>query len=360
MKYFRKSFLRYVAMGLAIAFVSFILGKCDVYASSQTTDFISVKGYNSDGARPLYSTTATTKIRGGYDMYSFSSSFDRSDGQTWNPGIETFILLKTQNTTISGFYNMGFILWSNNYIPYNVTVNGSPCTLNTPLVDNRSDLQSSIVLWSVVCDSVRIYYDSAIEFDVGWYQRSASGSSGDFGIGSRLFINENSTYFDSALLREAQDINSKISVSNQEMEQIQEKQKETNEKIDKTNENVKKVDDTINNSDVEDSTSSATGFFNDFESSDYGFSDIIKMPLTFINGLTSSSCSNLVLPLPFVDKNVTLPCMTSIYQEHFGTFLTIYQTITFGVVAYWVCINLFAMVKGFKDPDSDKVEVFDL
>lgn len=112
--------------------------------------------------------------------------------------------------------------------------------------------------------------------------------------------------------------------------------------------------------DVSDVTDSSTDYFTNFDDKDYGFSDIVKMPLALINNISSASCSTLVLPLPFVSKNVELPCMYEVYSTYFGSFLTLYQTITFGIVAYWVCINLFRMVRNFKNPDSDEVEVFEL
>lgn len=112
--------------------------------------------------------------------------------------------------------------------------------------------------------------------------------------------------------------------------------------------------------DVSDSTSDGQGFFEGFEDNDYGLSDIVSLPLVYIGKITTASCSPLVLPLPFVDKNATLPCMTQVYHEYFGSFLTLYQTITFGVIAYWVCINIFAMVRNFKNPDNDRIEVLDL
>lgn len=117
---------------------------------------------------------------------------------------------------------------------------------------------------------------------------------------------------------------------------------------------------TIKDKDVSESQSQAGGFFNDFDNNDFGLSDIITMPLSFIQGLANNSCSNLNLPLPFVDKNATLPCMTSIYEQHFGAFLSIYQIITTGFISYWVCINIFRLVKNFKDPNNDEVEVLDL
>lgn len=141
---------------------------------------------------------------------------------------------------------------------------------------------------------------------------------------------------------------------------IENKFDETNEKIEETNKNLEDLNDTMNDSDTSGSQSQANGFFDGFTDNDYGLSDIITMPLTFIQGLANNSCSSLSLPLPFVDQNVTLPCMTSIYEEHFGSFLTIYQAITTGFIAYWVCINIFRMVQGFKNPDKDEIEVMDL
>ena len=52
--------------------------------------------------------------------------------------------------------------------------------------------------------------------------------------------------------------------------------------------------------------------------------------------------------------------MDTIYKKQVGSFYTIYQTIIFGFIAYWVSVKIYALVKGFKDPDEDKVEVLDL
>lgn len=52
--------------------------------------------------------------------------------------------------------------------------------------------------------------------------------------------------------------------------------------------------------------------------------------------------------------------MGTIYSNHFGSFLSIYQMITFGIVAYWVCVRIFNLVKDFKNPDHDEIEVLDL
>jgi len=82
--------------------------------------------------------------------------------------------------------------------------------------------------------------------------------------------------------------------------------------------------------------------------------------LSLISKITSSSCSPLVLPLPYIDKELTLPCMGTIYSNYFGSFLSIYQVITFGIVSYWVLVRIFNLVKDFKNPDHDEIEVLDL
>lgn len=131
-------------------------------------------------------------------------------------------------------------------------------------------------------------------------------------------------------------------------------------KIDETNDKLDNIDETLNNSDTSGAQDSGGGFFNDFTTDTHGLTGIITAPLSLIKSITSSSCSPLVIPLPYVDKDLTLPCMGEIYSNYFGSFLSIYQLITFGIVAYWVCVRTFNLVKDFKNPDHDEIEVLDL
>ena len=100
--------------------------------------------------------------------------------------------------------------------------------------------------------------------------------------------------------------------------------------------------------------------FTDFSSNTFGLTSIITAPLGLIASLSSSSCSSLSLPLPYVNANLSLPCMTTIYQSTFGSFFTLYQTVTFGIIAYWVIVKIFNLVKDAKNPDHDEIEVIDL
>lgn len=120
------------------------------------------------------------------------------------------------------------------------------------------------------------------------------------------------------------------------------------------------VTDTITDDNVDGANSEASNFFSGFTTNTYGLTSIITAPLTLIQSLTSTTCSDLVLPLPFVNQNLTLPCMYTIYSQNFGSFLTLYQTITYGIVAYWVIVRIFNLVKDFKNPDHDEIEVMEL
>jgi len=137
-------------------------------------------------------------------------------------------------------------------------------------------------------------------------------------------------------------------------------QEKTNQKIDKTNEELGKLNDNLNNDNTDEASNEASEFFSGFETDTFGLTSIITAPLNLISSITSSSCNPLGLDVPFVDSTLSLPCMTNIYERYFGDFLTVYQTITFGIIAYWVCIRIFALVKDFKNPDHDEIEVMDL
>lgn len=120
------------------------------------------------------------------------------------------------------------------------------------------------------------------------------------------------------------------------------------------------MQDTMTNDDSSGASSDASSFFDNFTSNTHGLTGIITAPLNAINSLTSQTCTPLVLPLPFVNQNLTLPCMRPIYEEHFSDFMQIYDIITLGIISYWVMVRIFSLVKDFKNPEHDEVEVLDL
>ena len=128
-----------------------------------------------------------------------------------------------------------------------------------------------------------------------------------------------------------------------------------------TTDAINGLDDTLNDDDTSGATSEASEFFSSFDTETFGLTSIITAPLNLIRSVLSSTCTDLQLPLPYLDnKKLTLPCMSTIYSQFFGPFFTIYQTITYGIIAYWVCVRIFNQVKDFKNPEHDEIEVLDL
>lgn len=123
---------------------------------------------------------------------------------------------------------------------------------------------------------------------------------------------------------------------------------------------IQSTNNTLNNDNVDESLTEADGFFNGFTTNTHGLTGIITAPLNAIQSLTSKTCSPLVLPIPFVDKDLTLPCMRQIYTDNFGGFMNLYDVIIIGIVSYWVLVRIFTLVKDFKNPDHDEIEVVDL
>ena len=118
--------------------------------------------------------------------------------------------------------------------------------------------------------------------------------------------------------------------------------------------------DTLTDDDSSGASGDAGDFFSNFNTNTHGLTGIITAPLSAIQSLTSETCTPLVLPLPFVNQNLTLPCMRTIYLQYFGDFMTLYDTITLGIISYWVLVRIFALVKDFKNPEHDEIEVVDL
>ena len=135
---------------------------------------------------------------------------------------------------------------------------------------------------------------------------------------------------------------------------------EVQDSVDQVQEQIKETQDTITNNDSSGATGEAGGFFENFNTETFGLTSIITAPLNAINNILTSSCSSLSIPLPFVNKNIVLPCMTTIYSNYFGAFFQLYQLITTGIISYYIIVRIFNLVKDFKNPEHDEIEVVDL
>lgn len=124
--------------------------------------------------------------------------------------------------------------------------------------------------------------------------------------------------------------------------------------------NTNNINNNLNDSSID--SSSATDFTSNsaFQDSN-GLDAIIKAPLNFIQSLTSSTCSSISLTIPYIDANVSLPCMSTIYNKALGQQLVnLIALVINGVVLYRYCLKILQIVKDAKNPNKDGLEVLDL
>jgi hypothetical protein len=100
--------------------------------------------------------------------------------------------------------------------------------------------------------------------------------------------------------------------------------------------------------------------FKYFKTTTFGLEAIITMPLATIAEITTDTCTGVVLPLPFVSTDLTLPCMGTYYTTYLGGLFDLYQTIVTGVISYYVMVQLLHLIKKSTEPGHASVEVLDL
>lgn len=273
----------------------------------------------------------------------------------------------------SHFYHVAFLFrFKYNYDIYNSfywTVDNSNYTIN--VFNDGGILKSSscsISRRTILKNDDGTYtvdYDVNCDFSVNsnvndaWFSIGWSGQNLDFNSINGVVPSTNDSYVQLLWYEFTSTLDSNQVIIGQNSTII-DQNNQTNQNLEDINDSIGDLNSNITNSDSSGASSEAGDFFSGFNTDTFGLTSIITSPLNLIGSITSSSCSPLGLPLPYVNKSLTLPCMSSIYQKHFGSFLSLYQTITFGIVAYWVCVRIFNLVKDFKNPEHDQIEVLDL
>ena len=123
---------------------------------------------------------------------------------------------------------------------------------------------------------------------------------------------------------------------------------------------VEKVNNSINNDTTTGASTRANDFFSNFSQNNHGLSGIITSPLRLIQSITSSSCSPLVLPLPFVNQNVQLPCMKAVISSNFPTFYLLFELVITGLMCYRLIINFLSQIRKLQDPEYNRIGVLQL
>lgn len=128
-------------------------------------------------------------------------------------------------------------------------------------------------------------------------------------------------------------------------------QQETNDKLEEqmqqNQQQHQETMDTLTNSDAPDdmdSLSSASGWLPPGP-----VDSLLTLPLSMLNNISTSlgsSCTPINLPIPFVDKNLTMPCLNTIYSQisGLGVFLNSIGTIAAGFMLYYYFKKLYAYI----------------
>lgn len=126
--------------------------------------------------------------------------------------------------------------------------------------------------------------------------------------------------------------------------------------VNQVEQEIQQTQDTITNDDTSGAQGSADGFFNDFQSEDFGLSSIVTAPLRGINAMLTDTC--IAPSATYKGQTFSLPCGSMLWSrpggEDFKSFINVMYG---GFLAYLVIRKFFLDVETLKNPNSDKVEV---
>ena len=88
-----------------------------------------------------------------------------------------------------------------------------------------------------------------------------------------------------------------------------------------------------------------TLFFTDFSLNDHGLSSFITLPLSFLQDMSSSSCSSVSFPFPRTNQNIVLPCLSSFYNQHIQPIYVLITLVIRFIVYYRIGLDCFNFIK---------------
>lgn len=323
-KNFSYNFIKYFAMSLAFTLISFLFRSCEVNAQAFSPTYRGVEVTNQRGAAISWDTSITPTGRSGISFYSFrknndvnaySYRFKITDNFHWNFGksiVSGYAFCQSHTETGMDLYGCDSITLVSE------VQERIPCSIEQKEQVSRFSCNSTD---NFVID----YVELGFSYPADPYSITGVGA---------------------------------MSIDYDPSKSIIDSNKEIKDGVDRGNQIQQDTNNTIKSDEVD--TSTGNSFFNNFSNNGHGLTGVINAPLSFIQSLSNSSCSSVSVTIPFVNEKFNLPCFSSIYKENFNVAYTIYQVVITALVGYWVCVKIYAMVKGFKDPTDDRIEVMDL
>lgn len=127
---------------------------------------------------------------------------------------------------------------------------------------------------------------------------------------------------------------------------IEDQQKETNEKIDETNKQLGDLNDSLTSEEGADLSGLA-------DSAGWlpagPIDSILNLPLSLLNNLSTNlnkTCQPVNLPLPYVNKTLSLPCISSIYEQigNLSAWINTIGAIASAFILFYYLMNLYRWV----------------
>lgn len=292
-----------------------------------------------NNAQLINSPNSNTTWNWGYNFNNTSGRVDALEIYFHSNG-EDITSFNQYLTFMVGGYNQTFPLSNNNMTPFSVggavlKVQGATymCSVDSNN-SNTSYNNNSFNTWSATinCDtSSGVNIGKSYNFASLWIQINS--------------INGYSQFY-AYISKDMYASDSKLFTSNNAVNDIKN--------------NTDSINNSINDSSIDSSSANDLTSNSAFHDSN-GLDAIIKAPLNFIQSLTSSTCSAISLTIPYIDANVSLPCMSTIYSKALGQQLVnLIALVINGVVLYRYCLKILELVHNAKNPNKDELEVLDL
>ena len=141
---------------------------------------------------------------------------------------------------------------------------------------------------------------------------------------------------------------------------VQQQQINTTTSITNFNNYVANTDTTDAEANQSTALGSISNTFNTHMSKANELTQFFLIPINFMVNISNNTCKPLVWDIPFVNTRVQIPCMSTIYNSYFSTFISVFSLIMTSLLGYRSMLKLFNAIKGMVDAEDDKVEVVDL
>lgn len=170
----------------------------------------------------------------------------------------------------------------------------------------------------------------------------------------------NSNYFVSSAVSKSFTYNCDYSLEESTSDIMNNDNNNTQQIIDSQN----NINNSINDDNVQSGVSHGGNLFTNTNINDHGVSTIVTAPVRLLQGMlnSGSSCNDLILFTSIFgqDKLVTMPSGCILWNRAPSSIVSIYHVVIFGLLGYYVLVDIWKTVTDVLDPERKNDYVMDL